>query len=169
MQRQQRGFTLIETIVVVVIISIITALAVMTFGHFNSGRKVHACAKQLQQVVLMARQQAILMPSVLGLDITNQGYEFYTYRLSAKTHKAKWVKLKNDILSSPSAFSGDITAKWLDQKINDTFKKKYIVFSASGDVTPFHVRISNQGGTVNYELKMNAAGSLHLDTEAVKQ
>ncbi len=167
--RRQGGFTLIETIVVVVIIAIITALAVMTFGHFNSGRKVHARAKELQQVVMMARQQAILMPMVLGMKITEQGYVFYVYRLDIKTHKAKWVRFNNDILSHPTAFAGDMKAQWLDQKINSAYKKKYIVFSASGDVTPFKIRISNLRNTVAYQLKMNAAGSLSLKTEAIKQ
>lgn len=146
MQRSETGFTLIEILLVLVIVSIVLSCAVLTINVFDSQRQIKMTAEHLQKVIITAEQQAVLMPEVLSLMFTPNGYEFTFYK------DRQWRSLAHDVLSG--RFSAGIHAQ-LEQK-------KRIVFNSSGDVTPFKLMISNKNNQKQYLLEMNGEGALKL-------
>lgn len=123
--------------IVIVIVAIITAVAVLSFGDFGASRNQQIQIEQLTQVIETAQQQAILQPAVLGLEFTANGYQFYHFWHNAKKNTDSWIPLRNDALSRKNAFPKGTKIKLSGMKS----KSKKIVFLPSGYVTHFKVDI----------------------------
>lgn len=159
MQRQ-RGFTLIEVLVVLVIVAIITAVAVMAFGDFGRGRSEKIGVETFTRIIGVAQSQAILTPQVLGLSITPKGFLFYTW--TPKNTQGKWKPIKDSILSQPNAFAGlfDAQVKTVsryDPTDQNTQTTPIIVFLPSGYVTPFELMLKGKEHHFDVTVSSNAA------------
>jgi type II secretion system protein H len=69
-----RGFTLIEMIVVLVIIAIVASIAVMEFSHFGDNQNLAAQAQLTSGVLKYARQNAIVNQDVFGVQFYDDGF-----------------------------------------------------------------------------------------------
>jgi len=69
------GFTLIEILVVILIISIVTSVALLSISR-NENRQLETFTKDLVQTLTLAQEQAMLQPAVLGLAIERHTYQF---------------------------------------------------------------------------------------------
>jgi general secretion pathway protein H len=151
------GFTLIEVLVVLIIISIITAVAVLALGSFDRGRREKMIVEQFTQVIAAAQQQAILTPMVLGLTITHNGYQFYQYgTIDKKT--PQWQPLRNDVLSRSYAFHRVFTVDVKSIAAYSSVSKKSlpaIVFLPSGYVTPFVLNLKGDKKSFDVTVKNN--------------
>ena len=165
-----RGFTLLEVLVVLIIIAIITAVSILAFGQFGRGRLEKIIVQQFMRTIDVAQQQAILMPSVLGLGISPAGYQFYQYELPQAQKPGHWYALRDDVLSNTRAFKSvfHTTVKSIAtysnaQKSHDI--KTTILFLPSGYVTPFVMELS--GVSHNYRVTVTNNGSVTLKTEEI--
>lgn len=77
--RSQRGFTLIEIMVVVIIVSLLLSFGYVGFGQIL-GRRNSEDMESLQYWLQSARDRAQLEGAVYGIEITDEGLEFLTYR-----------------------------------------------------------------------------------------
>lgn len=80
---KQRGFTLIEVMAVVVILSILSSVALLNMNFDNKGRQVREQAQQLAALIELASDEAIYLQKELGLRF-GEG-EFVFYQLEKKT------------------------------------------------------------------------------------
>src|SRR3990167_3252437 len=165
------GFTLIEVLVVLLIVSIITAVAVMALGDQFGGktRREKIVIEQFSQTITIAQQQAILTPAVLGLGVTTDGYRYYTYepQTVAKT-QGHWETVPG-VLSRAKAFqnlfSVHVAAVEGVHYDSDTAGLKSqssipaIVFLPSGYVTPFEVTLK---GEKSYTVTVSSNGAVHV-------
>jgi len=153
------AFTLIEILVVLIIVAIITSVAVLAFGNFGRGRREKIIVNQFVRTIIVAEQQAILTPAVLGLGITNRGYHFFQYEISSTTKKGHWQPLRDDVLSNAEAFQNvfDANIKSISsaesKNIND--KKLEILFLPTGFVTPFVLELKAKDHTFVVMMKNN--------------
>lgn len=131
------GFTLIELLVVLIIISIMTSVAVLTFGHFGRGRQEKIIAQEFAQTISAAEQQAILTPEILRLCITQHGYRFYALYHAINGQNKKWMRLHDDALSQLNAFYSIFNVTIKSHSNN-------IVFYPSGAVTPFQLQLKSK-------------------------
>jgi general secretion pathway protein H len=72
------GFTLIELLIVLIIVGVL-----MTFVSLNIGAKPSSAkqaAQQLQNLLTLAQEEAILKGHILGWKISPQTYTFYRYK-----------------------------------------------------------------------------------------
>lgn len=71
--RNERGFTIIETLVVIVLGIIISALAMPFFFRIYKRQKLRSAVQEAYSIVLAARMQAVRrnMPVVVFFDLTN--------------------------------------------------------------------------------------------------
>lgn len=76
----KRGFTYIELLVVLAILAIIASFAILAYGDFGQSRRIYAQARQLKSLLNLAQYQAILEPSIIGLQLSEKGYQFRRYR-----------------------------------------------------------------------------------------
>ena len=75
-----KGFTLIEILVVIVIIGITLGFALIAFGDFGASKNILYAAEQVENTLKLAEQQAIFENSTLGMKIDNQSYQILRYK-----------------------------------------------------------------------------------------
>lgn len=73
----ERGFTLIEILVVVLIIGITLGFTMLAFGDFGAGRKAVVSAEQFSSYIQLVQQRALFEANTLGVRVSKDGYETY--------------------------------------------------------------------------------------------
>src|SRR5688500_5366349 len=74
--KKLKGFTLLEILVVLVIISVVATMGMLTIGY-NDHKKIEAFAKDLTETITLAEEQALLQPTNLNLVFTKKTFGFY--------------------------------------------------------------------------------------------
>lgn len=159
--RNNKGFTLIEIMIVIVIIGITVGFALISFGDFGESRRILFAAEQLMHTMRLAQQQAILESATLGLRIDNTGYQV--------------LQLQNNSDWSPISNKGVFRATYFPQNTFITLKTTHktptgmpaIIITSSGDITPFTLTFSSKSeekmasliGKQNGDLKFRATGA----------
>jgi len=89
-----KGFTLIEILVVIVIISISVGLVVVNFTTGGVDKKAEEEVIRLQQLLRTAHQQSVIRAEEYGVRFYKTGYRFMKYDELNK----QWVDIPNDRL-----------------------------------------------------------------------
>ena len=92
-----RGFTLIEILVVVLIISIIISAATIAVGVLGGDRQSEDQARRLWAVMQQAREESELQGLDAGLYMAGEAYEFLRFQPRANT----WQPIPEDPLYVP--------------------------------------------------------------------
>lgn len=134
----QRGFTLIELMIVLVIIGIVSTATLYAFGDFGTSRKAKVAAEQFVSYLKLLEQRAILETSTLGIKINPAGYE--TYRLE---NGAQWKRMPRTDFFHEQRFPTKITVL-LQSSIQHQIKTPDIMINPSGDMTTFQLYFGTQ-------------------------
>lgn len=152
--RKHKGYTLIEILIVIFIISIVSTVALVTIGH-NKNRRLETIAKQITQMLTLAEEQAMLQPAMLGLYINESSFQFLIYQ-------QQWTVLQDKSLRSHSI--PDNVALTFENPTstdnNDDSLTPQIIISTDGDITPFTLYIGNKGDAPRYVIKGEADGTV---------
>lgn len=166
--RQNAGFTLIEVLVVLFIISIVTSVALLTISH-NENRKLESFANELAQTLTLAEEQAMLQPSVLGLSLNENTFHFAAYQPDEKGKKLAWIPLEDKLLGShviPYGIQIDIKVdgKAATSSNHDEAETvsaiPQIIISTNGDITPFTIYVGKKGQKPRYAIRGEADGNV---------
>jgi general secretion pathway protein H len=162
----QRGFTLIEILIVMLIISIVAGIAVLSIGR-SSYQTMNRFQSELVELLQFAQEEAILKSTVIMLAIEQDRLQFYRYQTDHETDENKWIPSDDKILNSkPIPKEIVIQVKTLsnqsDNEKEDEDEKEHtqIVFSSNGSVTPFQLYIGKQGEKPRYFITMSQDGDL---------
>lgn len=163
---QSKGYTLIEILIVLFIVSIVTSMAFVTIGG-NENRRLESFANELTQMLTLAEEQAMLQPSVLGLSVNEQALQFASYETQEEEKKKSWVPLTDKLLGHhriPKGVElaievGDKRTSSMDAK-KDEKNNPQIIISTNGDVTPFTIYVGKPGEKPRYIIKGHADGSV---------
>ena len=79
MRRMQRGFTLLELMVVIVLIGIILTFVVQSVGDGGRRDRIQREAQRIVALVELVGEEAVLKSSVIGMHFQPDGYEFMRY------------------------------------------------------------------------------------------
>lgn len=161
MRKQTSGYTLLEILVVLVIISIVAGMAVLTIGH-NERREMQAFARDLEQTLTLAEEQALLQPAMLGLMLTTQSFGFYEYR--KKDTEFSWRPITDRELGPhpiPKGLELRLTINDHILPLESTEAKTPTLFvSTNGTITPFVLLIGKKNQPPCYQLVGHADGSI---------
>jgi general secretion pathway protein H len=150
------GFTLIEILVVLAIIGITLGMTILAFGDFGASRRIVVEAEQLQNMIKLAQQQAILEAGTLGMDITKTSYQVYRF-----IPPSTWTPISKRNIFKSHTFPKDTLVR-----LNIPFKAPNnvpdIVINATGDLTPFTLELGTQKTPTLVTITGQQNGNLEL-------
>lgn len=152
------GFTLIEILVVVVIVSILTVLGVQMISSGSVERTLQQQGRMLRAAIEFSCDQATLQNIPYGVNYTVNGYSFSQFVnqqwIGVFSQEALISKELNDTVLSLSI---DGQAVVLPKEASEI---PQIVCDASGQITSFVLVISDALKQHYYQLKTNGFWSL---------
>lgn len=127
-----KGFTLIEILVVIVIIGITLGFALIAFGDFGASKKIIYAGEQVENTLRLAQQQAILENSTLGMKIDNNSYQILRFQNASQWRVVSSKHLLFKVHYLPKDMI--VTLKTTSQKNS---KDPGIVINSSGETNTF--------------------------------
>ncbi|MCF6288806.1 MAG: type II secretion system minor pseudopilin GspH, partial [Proteobacteria bacterium] len=145
------GFTLIEILIVVVLVSILTVMGVQMLSSGSVERNLQQHGKILQASINYACDQATLQNRVYGVNFFNTGYQF------SQLVQQQWVEVSAANLSYREIVDGTLLNLKIDGQTivlsDDVGESPQLMCAASGQVTPFELILSDATDTHHYQLQ----------------
>lgn len=149
----ERGFTLIEILVVVMIIGISMGFAMLAFGDFGGSRRAIIAAEQLVSYIKLVQQRAILESTSLGIKFNGQSYQ------TVRWTNNQWQELSARSIFHPRTFPNNLQ---VTVHGNNKTKLPDIIINASGDISTFTIDFATQKEGIKISLINQIDHSLFL-------
>ena len=165
----QRGFTLLELLLVILIIGIILSFAALSIGRGNE-RAIEDEMKRLAGLIELAAQEATLESHELAVQFNGNKYEFLTFKDN------KWVRIAGDDTLRPRTLPEEmrLTVRIEDEPVNlgthtsqeteNVLPRIYLL--SSGEITPFQLILkdttANREGANSYQLNGSINGKIEM-------
>ena len=186
----QRGFTLIEISVVILIIGILATFLAISIGSRPLDDRMHNEAERLRQLLSLATDEAQLKGLQIGLEVGSDGYRFLKLN-----DDQKWVVYEQDgplrprrlpkpftlslhleghaIKASALQHGGDSGASDDSNRSGDNNGDKkpvvpQILILSSGEMTTFKLDIGAPNNVLRYQLSADALGRVKLEQQVDK-
>ncbi|STX29016.1 general secretion pathway protein LspH [Legionella beliardensis] len=156
--RNERGFTLIEILVVILIIGIIASATLFAFGDFGTSRRVKVTAEQFIAYTKLVQQRAILEMTTLGINVSSGGYETYRY-----VNDNSWQPMPKNSLIFHRTFPKDVIVT-LQNNIKNKTNGPNIIVTSSGNMTEFKLIFGTSAQPNIITITGEHNGNLTLDT-----
>jgi general secretion pathway protein H len=157
--KKKAGFTLIEVLIVMVIISIVAGVAVMTI-QVNQRKQYETLANQLVNAITLAEQEAMLRPATLGLAFTSTAWQFYSVKRDTKTNREQWFPLDIPALKSHAFPANTKITLNIQGKIIPAKGAPELVITPGNDLAPFVIYIGKKGEHPYYQVTGKANGEV---------
>lgn len=158
-----RGFTLLELMVVLVIVSIVLSFVTLTAGGDSRGEQLQRETRRLAALLEMASEEAVLSSQQLAVRFSEDGYEFMVLR------GGEWLPLDDDpLLRARSLPEGVELRLELEDNpppslITEDSELPQVFLLSSGEMTPFEVTLSAPESERRFLVKANLLGQLELE------
>ena len=136
-----RGFTLIEILVVLLIVSIMTGVVLVNLPRFAQTDDFDTEANRLKVVLEMLRDEALVQANEYGLRPGRRGYEFYIYNERLQV----WEVLAERPFTArtlPADVSLSVRVEGHELQFGEDDAPPILILS-SGEITPFELRIES--------------------------
>jgi len=159
------GFTLIEILVTIVIISIVLGIALLKIDVDNFESRLKQEIGRLSRVMELADQQAIYQSQDIGLYLKDDGYGFYS-----QNEEKKWEPVDDSLLKKhemPEDMEIIVSIEGADTSLLASSSKEkipQIIFLSSGEWTIFEVVIAHRDeDDLSYLLTNAETGLLEIE------
>lgn len=162
---RQRGFSLIEILVVVVIIGLMAAVMTVAVGALGGDREIDEEAGRLADVVAVALEQAELEGRDYGLRLEPVGYEVMVF-----DGRRGWVGAGGDVWFERHEFPAGVSVSLEAEgrrvllRAADTPETRLpqVIAFGSGEVTPYRITLTRSASGEVAALEGSADGSIEL-------
>jgi general secretion pathway protein H len=181
--RGEHAFTLIEILVVIVIVGVISAVALLSFGILGDDRNLQREARRLGSLIELANDEATMQGRDYGLEIMQSGYRFIEHdplleqwneiigdetlrprQLEEQMEFELFIEDRRVLLEEEAAETEDDEDDDEDQtnrNLVDDYTPHVLILS-SGDITPFELRIVRQPDRAEITMTMSLLGEFEI-------
>jgi general secretion pathway protein H len=170
----QRGFTLLEILVVVFIIGVIVAFTVLSTGNPDADNLDNE-ARRLHSVLELAAEEAVLYGTEIGVDLARTQYRFL--RLDAdgwtpmtdrssplRPHELK-PRIELRLLQTEDEQAAGFRENAKAAAEDESRPRPELLFLSSGEMLPFELQVRADTVDRSYILSGELTGELDIDTE----
>lgn len=180
---RENAFTLIEILVVIVIVGIISAVAMLSFGILGDDRNMQREARRLGSLIELANDEAMMQGRDYGLEIMLNGYRFVEHdpiieqwheiigdetlrqrHLEDQMEFELFIEDRRIILDEETAATDqdEDEGEAGRNRINDYVP--HVLILSSGDITPFELRIVRQQDGAEITMTMSLLGEFEIQS-----
>lgn len=168
------GFTLLELLVVLVVVGVMVAMAVLSFGVLGTDRQAEEEARRFWTVLQQAREEAELQSEDIGIYVSASAYEYLRF----DTRRDEWQLIEGDELFAqreiPEGLRFRLRLESREVVLKPTLPDRgdrdennrappHILVLSSGEVMPFELEIEREGAPAVWRVTALANNDLRLE------
>ena len=150
-----RGFTLLELLIVITIISMIVGLVSLSVGLVGNV-PLERESKRLHMLISEAGKEAIIQSRIIGISFTDNSYHF----LELKDHQ--WEILSSDDNFKPRTLPESLKLEH-GFKVDEDSEKPMSFFLPTGETLPFELTLRDMNSNEKYIIKLNHDATATLE------
>lgn len=159
----ERGFTLIEIIVVVLIIGIIVSFATLSISGRSQQDRLNNEVRRLTELMRLASDEAVLLGLEIGMRSKAKGsaYEFMVIGEEGSWQTYQQVDSPLRPRSLPDGMQMEVVVEDFEPPAADEEEAlPAMLFLSSGELTPFEIRLTAQDAEYDWLIEGDLTGKI---------
>jgi general secretion pathway protein H len=163
----QRGFTLLEVLVVVAIIGMLAGAVTLSLGTLGNDREIDEETNRLRSMIDLLHEESLMQSRDYGVMFSETGYRFYVFDYQELT----WVLPAVDrlleqhdlrpLLSLSLVLDGrNVPLLRNFEALDVENPEPQVMLLSSGEVTPFTIEMQREGSDGRFELTAELDGDV---------
>jgi general secretion pathway protein H len=165
---KDKGFTLVEILVVVVIMAVVISLAVLSIGVTGRDVQLDEETRRIEGLVGLLHERALLEGRDFGLRIEPAAYEFVVYepthdrwQIMDQEHEFRHRELPKGLSFQLQLDAQVVVLKPVDRNLSsDQTPNPQVAIAASGEGTPFRLTLQREASNAKASVDGDALGRI---------